>query len=69
MLGGLGQVTRQEIRFAIIVAVTFALGLVLGHLMQADAENDLRQTEKIITCQEDESCWDCETMGNRRCGP
>ncbi len=22
----------------------------------------------IITCQEDMSCWDCETMGNRICG-
>ena len=21
------------------------------------------------TCQEDEPCWDCETMGNRICGP
>ena len=20
-------------------------------------------------CQEDEPCWDCETMGNRQCGP
>lgn len=21
------------------------------------------------TCQEDEPCWDCETMGNKVCGP
>lgn len=21
------------------------------------------------TCQEDEACWDCRTMGNRLCGP
>jgi hypothetical protein len=21
------------------------------------------------TCHEDESCWNCRTMGNRRCGP
>lgn len=20
-------------------------------------------------CQEDESCWDCNTMGNKVCGP
>jgi hypothetical protein len=23
----------------------------------------------VVTCQEDEPCWDCETMGNRICGP
>ncbi len=23
----------------------------------------------VATCQEDEPCWDCETMGNRICGP
>lgn len=21
------------------------------------------------TCLEDQDCWDCATMGNRRCGP
>jgi hypothetical protein len=21
------------------------------------------------TCQEDQACWDCETMGNQVCGP
>jgi len=21
-----------------------------------------------ISCQEDMACWDCETMGNKRCG-
>lgn len=26
--------------------------------------------DKILhTCQEDESCWQCETMGNHICGP
>lgn len=23
----------------------------------------------VDTCEEDESCWDCETMGNGICGP
>lgn len=22
-----------------------------------------------VTCQEDEPCWDCQTMGNHVCGP
>lgn len=21
------------------------------------------------SCREGDSCWDCKTMGNRRCGP
>lgn len=25
--------------------------------------------EPVAVCQEDEPCWDCETMGNRICGP
>jgi hypothetical protein len=24
---------------------------------------------KNTSCQEDEACWDCETMGNMVCGP
>ena len=24
---------------------------------------------EIPPCQEDDPCWDCETMGNRICGP
>lgn len=22
-----------------------------------------------VSCQEDEPCWDCDTMGNQICGP
>lgn len=22
-----------------------------------------------VSCVEDEPCWDCDTMGNRTCGP
>jgi len=23
----------------------------------------------VVPCEEDEPCWDCETMGNKVCGP
>jgi hypothetical protein len=26
-------------------------------------------TAAVSSCQEDDPCWDCETMGNRICGP
>lgn len=26
------------------------------------------ESAAAVTCQEDEPCWDCETMGNRICG-
>ena len=26
-------------------------------------------TTPPATCNEDMPCWDCETMGNRQCGP
>lgn len=26
-------------------------------------------TRTAVECNEDEPCWDCETMGNRICGP
>lgn len=24
--------------------------------------------DKAVHCYEDQPCWDCHTMGNRRCG-
>ena len=51
----------------------FAAGVVaLLVTLTSGCANDLRQTvtEKVpVECQEDEPCWDCETMGNRICGP
>lgn len=60
-------VTPLQAAFRAALAATI---LILGFWwIIADGERDLRQTEKIITsCQEDEACWNCETMGNRRCG-
>lgn len=28
-----------------------------------------RPVVEVPACQEDDPCWDCETMGNRVCGP
>lgn len=42
-----------------------ALGLTLGACLSPVSE-DLRPSEGA--CQEDEPCWDCETMGNLICG-
>jgi hypothetical protein len=37
----------------------------------AQERNDLLEENQqlIQNCEEDESCWDCEIMGNKVCGP
>lgn len=35
----------------------------------ANAETVLGDAQSIERCMEDEPCWDCNTMGNKICGP
>jgi len=49
---------------ALGLAFTVWAGSVLAH------EIDVRTSVPAsITCQEDEPCWDCHSLGNRICGP
>lgn len=43
-----------------LVALALTLGLLGVAVHRADAAE---------VCHEDQPCWDCETMGNRICGP
>lgn len=55
--------SRRQLAIAvamIVALMTVELGLVLA--VKADLKPQRR-------CQEDESCWDCRTMGNHICGP
>ena len=50
---------------AIFVAIFLAVILMGPAIDHEYDEMDRRARE---ACQEDEPCWDCETMGNRICG-
>lgn len=47
-----------------VLGGTLAGGLVLGPAVHAGTHTVALST----TCEEDQPCWDCETMGNRLCG-
>lgn len=38
-------------------------------LMPCDLPNITNASVLAVTCQEDQPCWDCTTMGNLICGP
>jgi hypothetical protein len=53
-------------------ALTLMLTLmVTGCAAGSTGTNGQSTTEGVAhpVCQEDEACWDCTTMGNKRCGP
>ncbi|MFB9924892.1 hypothetical protein ACFORO_25990 [Amycolatopsis halotolerans] len=65
-------------RIAAIAAILVGLGLVIVGLallaLQASGSLAVSVPGKTIPatatpCAEDEPCWDCHTMGNRKCGP
>ena len=51
-----------HILIALAIAVLWATACVLASRVSV-AEHD------VWSCEEDMSCWNCETMGNHRCGP
>lgn len=62
-----GEALVGTFALAFIVAmlfVCFTVGQQLKH-------NRLTESGLIppISCQEDEPCWDCTSMGNKECGP
>jgi hypothetical protein len=54
----------MEIRLRILFGILASLLVLVG----ADAYSHTHQSRAPVTCQEDEPCWNCATMGNRVCG-
>lgn len=55
----------------ILLGVAMFAAFVLFFLLMGpaiDHEFDEMERRAQEACQEDEPCWDCETMGNRICG-
>lgn len=45
-------------------SVALAAGLIISPAAQAHTRHHRHHT----VCQEDQACWNCETMGNKVCG-
>jgi hypothetical protein len=56
----------MEIRLRILFGILASLLVLVG--ADAYAHSHARLTLVPVTCQEDEPCWNCATMGNRVCG-
>lgn len=59
---------------AAVMAVLVAAVLAIYSITAAPGDRGIPEqrpvtTSTLPTCQEDEPCWDCTTMGNRICGP
>lgn len=55
------------ILFSIALAACISLGL-YAHPTDSAASALHRSTNEPV-CDEDESCWNCSTMGNHQCDP
>lgn len=63
------QALGQRIGFAGIVALTVGAALFGAVGCKRDSSPSTPPPSAVATCEEDQSwCWDCSTMGNRRCG-
>ena len=49
-----------------VLRLGMAVALALCVIIVAVVSNE---SDEPARCQEDEACWDCETMGNGVCGP
>lgn len=49
-----------------LTALAFLSG---GYSLPEPVQPASEPVSQAPVCQEDEPCWDCETMGNRVCGP
>jgi len=45
-----------------------ALSILLGASACPAAPADKPAPTKTTRCEEDQPCWDCRTMGNKKCG-
>jgi hypothetical protein len=52
------------------IAICAASAALAGGLLACEPERPEAVSPDVLApCLEDEPCWDCETMGNRICGP
>lgn len=61
-------------KFSGALLLSLITGLLAAVLVLAACDftitpEDIKRTLEQAPCAEDEPCWDCETMGNRICGP
>lgn len=43
--------------------------LLLSFILAPSLEAYFTPAPVVVKCYEDEPCWNCETMGNKICGP
>ena len=57
--------------FVTVALVLVAVSNLIHVMYHPDPDKEVRiwQIGGTQYCYEDESCWDCETMGNQNCGP
>jgi hypothetical protein len=69
---------RRVLELTLVTLVLVVSGLIVigAYFLGQSWKQDRLTTEDAgtippvsITCQEDMPCWDCDTMGNGRCGP
>ena len=58
---------RVRVTRLILALLVLALVLWASHLEYETETSPATSTSTV--CVEDMDCWDCETMGNRLCGP
>ncbi|MEV8610128.1 hypothetical protein AB0383_19750 [Amycolatopsis sp. NPDC051373] len=63
------QDTRPRALRKCAVAIMAALLLPLTLAAQCDAPTPAKTPAPSAHCEEDRPCWNCSTMGNRRCDP
>jgi len=57
----MARTTKELIAIIIVMLLCF----VAAPTLEGMWDDPLQKT----TCEEDQSCWNCETMGNKICGP
>lgn len=53
----------------LILAVAALALLPFTMAAQCSVQESRQEPAPVAKCEEDEPCWNCHTMGNRRCGP
>lgn len=56
----------QLLTITLVISLLFAITTLVQDYLATSTPSP---TQVTTTCQEDQPCWDCETMGNGVCGP
>ena len=52
--------------FAMLCVILF--NALTGNYVEPEGARDMRSGVGVVCFEDDSSCWDCATMGNRVCG-